>query len=157
MSYRAGLDLTEAIKNSPHGIKAEESAGTVLLAGGVGITPAISMLRHMYAKERHRKVLLFWGINTASELAFQKELTQMRQAMKNFVFIPVVLNDPTWAGEKGFIDRAKIETALKNYGLQLESSGFYICGPVNMMKVMVGNLKTMGVKRNKIHFESFSL
>lgn len=164
-------DYTTAIKNVTPGVTAILDApygrfsylnfpaeeNTVFLAGGVGITPAISMLRHMLAHECHRKVLLFWGINTAGELAFRNELGQMQQAMLNFVFVPVVFNDPTWAGAKGLIDRAKIEKVLQQHGFQLESSGFYVCGPVNMMKDMVEILKKMGISRNRIHFESFSL
>ena len=77
---------------------------TVFLAGGVGITLALSMLRQMYAQERHRKVVLFWGLNTSAELAFQKELEKMGKEMDHFVTILVVLNDKTWTGEKGYID-----------------------------------------------------
>lgn len=142
-------------KFSYHNFPEEES--TVFLAGGVGITPALSMLRQMCAEQRHRKILLFWGINTSAELVFEKELEKMQKEMTHFVFIPVVLNDKTWTGEKGFIDQSKIEAALTKNDFQPEKCGFYICGPSSMMKAMIRILRAMGISKNKIHYESFSL
>jgi len=150
----------EALLDAPYGrfsyINFRDEEGLVLLAGGVGITPVLSMARQIRATESRRKVLLFWGVNTSDELVFQKELFQMQEEMDNFKFIPVVL-DEIWSGEKGLIDRAKIEKALKKYDFQPGRCGFYICGPANMMKAMVKMLKAMGVAKKRIHYESFAL
>lgn len=150
-----------AILDAPYGrfsyLNYPLESSTVFLAGGVGITPVISILRHMADQDCDKKVLLFWGVNTAAELAFQHELDQMIARIENFVYIPVVLNDETWNGEKGMIDRAMIEMNLMKNGMKPESCGFYICGPLNMMKAMVGFLKTMGIPKKRIHFERFSL
>lgn len=130
---------------------------TVLIAGGVGITPAISMLREMSVREPQRKVLLVWGVNTATELIFQTELQQMAQTMPNFKFIPVVANDPGWTGVKGWIDRPNLESALLENQISLTDSGFYICGPANMMQLVITILKQLGVAKSRVHYENFAL
>lgn len=77
--------------------------------------------------------------------------------MKNFHFVPVMFRDDTWQGEKGIIDRAKIEKVLSEYGFDINSCGYYICGPAILTNVVLSSLQAMGVNKKNIHFEKFSM
>lgn len=134
-----------------------DEKSTVLIAGGVGITPVLSMLRFMHSQEKDRKVILLWGVNSRTELICRNEIERMRKEMRNFVFIPVMSMDASWEGEKGYIDEDKINKILLEYGYNISSAGFYICGPAIMMSSVIQGLKALGVKRKRIHFEKFSM
>lgn len=128
-----------------------------LIAGGIGITPMLSMLRTLQATEPERRVTFLWGVNQPEELFCQDELAAMAAEMPNFVWHPVVRSDETWPGEKGFVDRDKIARLMLNgQGGQVEMD-FYVCGPQVMMKLVIGHLRDLGVPAGRIRSEKFAL
>jgi predicted ferric reductase len=82
---------------------------TVLIAGGVGITPALSMLRYMRHRDKEHKALLLWGANNRDELICYDELREMIKEMSSFSLILVIFRDDSWDGEKGFIDKPLLQ------------------------------------------------
>ena len=164
-------DFTSKIKNVEIGTKATldgpygklcylnypHQDGVVFIAGGVGITPVLSMLRYMHAQEKEQKVIVLWGINTRNDLICREELELMQKEMNNFKFIPVAFKDDSWEGEKGLIDRERIETTLRKNEISIDSQAFFVCGPSQMLGSIIKSLKSLGVKKEKIHFEKFSL
>lgn len=129
----------------------------VLIAGGVGISPALGILRFIHENEKDRRVILIWGVNNRSDLICSEEFETMKKDMKNFNLVPVLFKDDTWDGEKGIIDRNRIERIVKETGNDILSSGYYICGPAIMTDNTISALKQMGVSKKKIHFEKFSM
>lgn len=123
------------------------------IAGGIGITPFLSMLKHMAYNDNNSDVVLFWGINTKNELIFKEDFKEIASHMKNFKFIPVIANDNNYNGEKGFIDKLKLQKYL-DVILDYE---FYICGPPIMLEAQLKALKDLSVKNKNIHFEKFSI
>lgn len=85
------------------------------------------------------------------------EFEEMQNEMKNFHLVPVMFRDESWEGEKGIIDKNKIERILKKYGHNIHSKGFYVCGPAIMLNNVIHSLKELGVRRSRIHFEKFTL
>ena len=129
----------------------------VLIAGGVGIAPFQSMLRYMRSNDRERRVILLWGVNDRRDLISMSEFEEMQKDMKNFHFVPVMFKDDSYEGEKGIIDRAKIENILKRYDHNIHDQGYYICGPYIMLKNVISSLKSLGVERNRIHYEKLTV
>jgi len=128
----------------------------VFIAGGVGITPMISMLRHMYMFEPNRKVTLIWGMNQSSDYIIKDEIDTMLKTMPHLTIIPVIAKDENYEGERGYIDLDKLTRLLKDQ-LHISSTGYYLCGPPILMDSTLANLKVLGVKDKQIHFERFSL
>jgi predicted ferric reductase len=123
------------------------------IAGGIGITPFLGMLRYIFTKDNNREVVLLWGVRDESEIICKYELEEYTSLLKNFKFIPIVSNDDTYKGEKGFIDPER----LKSYANNISQYDFYICGPPIMMEAQLNNLRKLGVPKENIHFERFSL
>jgi predicted ferric reductase len=129
----------------------------VFIAGGVGITPILSMLRHMRDHNESRKVTLMWGVRTASDLIRSDELHELERHMPNFKWIPVVSQDESWQGQKGFIDYTKLQSLIVTDENSLSSTGYYICGPAILMDLTRQHLKRMGVRNHQVRFEKFSM
>ena len=100
------------------------------IAGGIGITPFLSMLRYLNIKEKNRKVTLLWGIRDSSELICSEELALIAGNMKNLTVIPVLSSDKNYNGEQGYVDGARVKRLLSN---DLDYD-FFICGPPTMME-----------------------
>ena len=165
-------DFTSSIKNSESGYKVyldapygtfsylnyKDEEGIVLISGGVGITPALSMLRYIYKNDRSKKAVLIWGINNQNEIINREELGRMQKELKNLKFVPVVYKeDDSWTGEKGIINIDIIQRALEKHDINIYKQGYYICGPSIMLNTVLKALKDMGIKRKYIHYEKFSL
>ncbi|MBC7765836.1 MAG: hypothetical protein H7Y41_05065 [Hyphomonadaceae bacterium] len=147
--------------DAPYGkfsyVLSPDEQATVFIVGGAGITPALSMLRYMRDTDKDRSVVLIWGANTASELIVLDEFHTMQHDMKSFIFVPVIMNDATWQGERGIIDLAKIQKVLQIFGQPYDKLGFYICGPAILLSNSLKHLKTLGIKKRQIHYEKFSM
>ncbi len=125
----------------------------VFIAGGIGITPFMSMLRYLYDLKLARKVTLFWSNRSEEELCFKDELEKMQQEMPKLEIHYVITGQPGWAGRSERIDCAFIIEKLGS----LADREFFVCGPAEMNKTVIAELKESGVEQNKIHSELFAL
>lgn len=123
------------------------------IAGGIGVTPFLGMLRYMFTKDNNREVVLLWGVRDESEIICKYELEEYTSLLKSFKFIPVISNEDIYEGEKGFIDTEKLQRYVNN----ISEYDFYICGPPIMMEAQLSNLRKLGVRKENIHFERFAL
>jgi len=131
--------------------------GIVLIAGGVGITPMLSILRDFYQNKRDQKVMLIWGVNTRSERICNDEFNAFERDMKNFVLVPVIAREPDYQGEKGFVTDALIDRVLTAHGFDIAEQQYFVCGPAIMQNGILKILRAKGIRNKQIHYESFSL
>lgn len=129
----------------------------VMIAGGVGITPMLSILRYFNKNEKDRRVILFWGINGMNEMIVPDEFTAFQQSMKNFALVPVVARQEDYDGEKGYITTELLERVIGSYIGSMQDAQYYICGPAIMQSKVIKGLRLKGISKKNIHFESFSL
>lgn len=145
--------------DAPYGIFSHlnfpEEKELVFIAGGIGVTPLLSMLLYLRDKDPQRKVTLLWGVRTEEDLIRRKDLEEIAEAMPNFSWVPVLSHDPDWPGEKGFFDTEKLQR-MAIQGRDLQTTGFYTCGPRIMMNLVAGTLGVQGVPKERIHFEKFA-
>lgn len=130
-----------------------EAKDVVLLAGGIGITPFMSMLREAAATNSSTKFTLFYSNRTKEEIAFLEELKRLEKLNQNIkvVFTLTRETPADWAGELGRIN----ETMLKKHLDTLEGKTFFACGPNELVEAMVSLLSALDVPKEKIKFEKF--
>jgi len=129
-----------------------ESMAFVMIAGGIGIAPLLSMLRTMADREERRPVLLFYGNRRLERASFRLELERLQQLIPLQV-VHVVEEPPDgWAGETGMLDGAVLARHLPKDRRDLV---FFACGPVPMILSVERALAEMGVKSKQVHAELF--
>jgi ferredoxin-NADP reductase len=124
-----------------------------LLAGGIGITPFISMIKNATDKRLDAKIALFYGCRTENDIAFKEELESMQNENKNIKIVCVV-NQPSshWTGQTGIITAEMIEKVLPDY----RENVFYTCGPPPMVKAMEAIVESLGLPKNQMKQEYFT-
>lgn len=124
----------------------------VLLAGGIGITPLLSILRHATAVEPSRQVTLLYSARTASDVAFQDELTLIAQRHPQ-VRIAITLTRPD--DDTPYL-RGRLDGALLRQWVPApEHALFYLCGPGQMIADLCQVLAAMGVPERQVRYERF--
>jgi ferredoxin-NADP reductase len=131
-------------------------ASVVLIAGGIGITPMMSMLRWCTEKQPERAVHLFYGVRSRSDHAFKRVLEELAAAHAAFK-LNVVYSSPTADDVPGhdYQHVGHIDLALLRRTLPQGRHQFYVCGPPPMMRSLVPALREWGVQADDIHFEAF--
>ncbi|MDA3878408.1 MAG: FAD-binding oxidoreductase, partial [Halothiobacillus sp.] len=124
----------------------------LFIAGGVGITPIISMLRYLRDTGDTRPAMLIYGNKTGKDILFRDELS----GMPEHVTVVHVLSAPesNWQGPKGYVATDLIR---REAGSLLENAEVFLCGPPAMMDKVLESLKELGVTGGRIHYERFSI
>ncbi|HEY3155849.1 MAG TPA: ferredoxin reductase family protein [Candidatus Eisenbacteria bacterium] len=127
----------------------------VFVAGGVGITPLMSMLRYMRDRSESRRVLLAYASRGPADMLFTNELEAMQAGSYPVLRVVHVLADApsSWVGETGKLDADRL---LRLCG-GAEGKAFYLCCPPPMTAALIRGLRRMGVSPRRIHTDYFSL
>ncbi|MBI2641682.1 FAD-dependent oxidoreductase [Candidatus Roizmanbacteria bacterium] len=123
----------------------------VLLIGGVGIAPAISLLR--YVKEEAKPIIidLLYGNRNQETSAYKDEIDQLYKSIKGKVVhvLSHLSETDQWDGYKGFISE---EIIKKEVNLSADPT-FYMCGPLIFIQKMEVALKNLGIPEERIKKE----
>jgi predicted ferric reductase len=128
----------------------------VFVAGGIGITPLMSMLRHMRDAEADADVLLLYANRTEGDIVFREELDRMAGGHRPRLRVVHVLSraEESWRGERGRIGRQTMERHL---GGGAGEKSFYVCGPPEMMADITALIYDLGAPHGRVRSESFAL
>lgn len=132
------------------------TAPAVLIGGGIGITPMLSMVNWCLTAQPEREVWLFYGVRHGHELVMQEHLEKLAETHPNF-HLRLCFSNPLpedLASRIGSFHR-RIDIALLREELPLKPYHFYICGPTPMLESLVPGLEDWGVPESRIHFEAF--
>ncbi len=137
-------------------IDPDPNVPVVLIAGGIGITPMMSMLRWCIAEQPQRTVHLYYGLRNSREHAF-KALLEEIAAAHPALHLNVVYSRP---GEGDVLGRdyqhpGHVDVDLLRRTLPHGRHQFYVCGPPAMMQTLVPALAAWGVPVADLHFEAF--
>jgi len=125
----------------------------VLIAGGVGITPMMSMIRTLADRGDKRPVVLLYGSKDWESITFREELEALEKRI-DLKVVHVLASPPAgWTGEKGYIDAAMFKRHLPPPFVDHE---YFICGPGPMMDAIERTLGELGVPMTKYHSERYS-
>ena len=137
---------------------ANNSRHVVLIAGGSGITPLISIAKTILKAEPKSKVSLVYGSRTVESIIFWKKLVDMELADRKRFQVVHILSKPvdSWAGLRGRINKANIVVMLKEFDIHFKHEEFYLCGPEGMMQEVLDMLKMFEVPKERIFKENFN-
>lgn len=132
------------------------NAPVVLIGGGIGITPMLSMLSWSLNEQPGREVWLFYGVRNGRELVMKSHLEQLAAAHPNF-HLRFCFSDPLPQEVAGrdYHFASRVDVRLLRAELPLKPYHFYICGPTPLMESLVPALEDWGVPDAHIHFEAF--
>jgi len=125
----------------------------VLIAGGVGITPMMSMIRTLADRGDKRPVILLYGSKDWESITFREQLEALKERL-NLKIVHVLLNPPAgWTGEQGYISA---EMFRRHLPPPYSDHEYFICGPGVMMDTIEEALGEMHVPLSKYHSERYS-
>jgi predicted ferric reductase len=127
----------------------------VFIAGGIGITPFLSMLKSRRVLAGDYKKLLYWRARDRADLFADKELKEIETATESFIYNPVVSNELPDDADKGAAIHKWIEKTIDEYGA--DNLEFFICGPLPMNETVRKIRISLKIKRRYIHIEKFSM
>lgn len=141
--------------NGPHGVftaDREQGPGYVLIGGGSGMSPLVSICATIALRGDGRPVLLFYGARNESRMAMRGQLRELDGKM-NLQIIPVLEEAPAeWMGERGYLT---IDMLRRHLPAQFERFQYFVCGPGAMMDAAEQMLVELGVPVDRIHTERF--
>jgi predicted ferric reductase len=125
----------------------------VLVAGGIGITPMMSMIRTLADESDARPVILLYGSKDWQSITFREELEELKGSL-NLTIVHVLADPPAgWTGEHGFITAEMFKRHLPTPYADHE---YFICGPGIMMDAIERALGELNVPMLKYHSERYA-
>lgn len=137
-------------------IDPDASVPAVFIAGGIGITPMMSMLGWCIAEQPARLTHLYYGVYNSADHAFKEVLEELAGSHPHFQ-LHVVYGNPGPEDLQGrdYQHVGYITLELLRSSLAHARHQFYLCGPPPMMQSVLSALRTWGVLEDNIRFEAF--
>lgn len=128
----------------------------VLIGGGIGITPMMSMLRWCMERQPLRALHFYYGLRNSREHAFKRQLEEFA-ASHPALRLAIVYSRPLACDLKGrdYHHQGHVDVELLRRTLPHGRHQFYVCGPPAMMETLVPALAGWGVPLGDIHYEAF--
>jgi ring-1,2-phenylacetyl-CoA epoxidase subunit PaaE len=129
------------------------------IAGGSGITPILSILKTVLAREPHSRFTLLYGNRSLQSTMFKEELEDLKDRwMTRLVLHHVFSDEPTESPlNAGVLDRAKVGEFLRSVVPAAGIDQAYVCGPYVMNDEAEAALREAGVPAGRIHVERFGV
>ena len=125
-----------------------------MVAGGIGVTPMLSMLRSRADLQDERPITLIWSNQTREHIAYPLEFADLEKRLKGLRIVHVLTREPGYNGETGRLNQSKLNRLLTHCS---RKSSVYVCGPPLMMEGVRHALLSMGFSRDSMLMERFSL
>jgi ferredoxin-NADP reductase len=149
MEYGMEVEMSQA---SGGFVLPSDKKDLVMIAGGIGITPLISMMRFIEKEITGHRVEFIYSNRDQKSAAFLEELRQFVASDENFKLIFSATEDPSWQGESGRIDK---EFLIKHITDQ-ENKIFLISGPPAMVEGVRRNLLEWGISEDAVRTENLA-
>lgn len=128
----------------------------IMIAGGSGMAPMVSLLAEIAEKKIERKVTYFFGSVAKRDLFYLEEMAAFEKEISNFKFVPALsqpAEDDKWEGETGLIT-----IPLSQYINEKDNSESqaYLCGSPGMINACTIILKKYNFTTDRIYFDPFA-
>lgn len=129
----------------------------VFLVGGVGITPARSMILEAAYEKRPGRFYLFNSNRIPESSPFLEDFAAIEEGGNIRLTVVNTMTDidkskVSWSGEEGYIDAEKVKKYVEE---DLGECTFYLVGTSGFIKAMKGMLESEGVKEEQVHVDNF--
>ena len=133
---------------------AAASRHVALVAGGVGITPLISLAETVLRAEPASRVTLLCGNRSEEEIVFRRRLAALEDEFRPRLVVRHALDvtPENWAGMRGALDGQQVLRALGGQ----QADAYFVCGPEAMMQSVCSALEAAGMPRERVHTERFA-
>ncbi len=133
-----------------------EDRPIVFLAGGIGVTPLLSMAKSLVDNQVLAPIHFLHAAKNSSVHAFADEIQKM-VSDKDFVQTRILYDQPLEGDvENGKCDQAGVvDTEVLRSWTPYQEAEFYFCGPKPFMQNVLAGLKELGVDDSRIHYEFF--
>ena len=131
-----------------------EGPGFVFVAGGIGITPLLSMLSTMADREDTRPCWVFVGNRHEDQMVGSGELAALEARMNLTVVHTLSSPGAGWTGRRGRVDAALLDEVLPKSRARLQ---YFMCGSPHMMDATEAALRSIGVPDTNVHSERFGM
>jgi 3-phenylpropionate/trans-cinnamate dioxygenase ferredoxin reductase subunit len=149
---------TKAYLDGPYGVfttdRYWDSAGFVLIAGGVGITPIFSILLTATERQDDRPFLLIYAASSWDDVTYQDELEALKETLDLTIVYVLRRAHDNWAGETGYVDQALLEKHIPQHR---GSRHYFVCAAPVMMDAVERALFELEVPVTNVHMEHFNL
>ncbi len=146
---------TKAFVDGPYGqfthLHFHNAPALIFIAGGIGITPMLSMLKYIAQTSEQRPIHLIWSCRDQEDVVFQDMLANIASTIPNITISYHLTGGPTG---KGHLTKNHLNDLLGNYS---RNSTIFLCGPPLMTTNVRGHLKAAGFFEKNIHYEFFTL
>ncbi|WP_055477319.1 benzoate 1,2-dioxygenase electron transfer component BenC [Gordonia sp. HS-NH1] len=138
----------------PHGsfFLREADRPVLMLAGGTGLAPILSMLRTLRRDGSNRKVHLIYGVSTDDDLVETAELLDLADALDSFTWDHCVSDPASTADNKGYVMSLMTPDHLHGGDVAM-----YLCGPPPMVEAVRAHVKDAGIDPTGFYYEKFAL
>lgn len=142
------------VLSAPAGIFSLKDAGTpiVLISGGVGVTPMLSMLQTNRDTVKNKTVWIH-GYRSAAVHAFKDEVGKIQEEsdwLDTYLF-----NEDVEGGEDSNVIKGRVDLNICKAAILLENAHYYICGPEIFIKTHYDSLIDFNVNKENIFYEEF--
>jgi ferredoxin-NADP reductase len=133
----------------------DRARAAVFIAGGIGITPFMSVVRQAAHDGLQQRLVLLYSNRRPEDAAYLAELQELEQRNPQFHLIATMTlmsrSSQPWSGSQGLIDAALVKRATA----ALTNPIYYLAGPPGMVEAMRQTLNDAGVDDDDIRSEEF--
>lgn len=120
----------------------------VWVAGGIGVTPFVSMAEDLFRQETiDYRVDFYYSVHTHADAVYQELFTAVMQKHPSFIFHLVPSDTMGYVTGEGIMREVKDAT----------TRSFFLCAPPSMMAALTESLSMFGINKKNIYLEKFSL
>jgi len=139
----------------------------VLIAGGSGITPILSILETALHKESINNIYLIYACRDIRSIMFFEHLKELQEEHSNRFHLNYVISEPSELaqGKSGRLDEFMLATLLpwhtsdsqvpESVNSRIENTEYYICGPEGLKNTVIDSLESFTVDSDRVHAEQF--
>lgn len=137
------------------GLDSDHARAAIFIAGGIGITPFVSILRQAANEQSAQRLILLYSSRRPEDAAFLAELQQIEEQNLNFRLVATMTemhaSSRLWPNHTGFITADLLASVVGD----LAKSIYYVVGPSGMVESMRETLNQSGIDGNDIRSEEF--